>query len=400
MDLLFSLGIPTLSLALFAAAVKKYCKITSLHPFVWISALYVFGAASNVFVARSDFKQFSDIAYSDISIMFVYVAVIAIYLLPISSFKPIKIVKRNNLLDIFSKLSIPFILFSFFYLVPFAVIGITTGAVNVRFDLAVHGKSILPETPLTTLAVTVAQFHVLYAFLFVYSYVFNARKYIKAMMFLGSLLYLISSFSFAARDGFIWLVMSYVYPLWFFKPALSASALALIKKSVVPVATVGLIIFSYFTIQRFSDRETSIFGMIISYFGQQPLVFVETIKSQSEFYYGDLRFPLVKMMIGDFSPVVRLSQYEWSFGTFVKDLYSVNGWGFLIASTICIPLATYVASRVTLRFTNSNPILAILYVQMAYQGIFYFRLGTLIGNAYILVMVLFWMLTFISPVRK
>lgn len=81
--------------------------------------------------------------------------------------------------------------------------------------------------------------------------------------------------------------------------------------------------------------------------------------------------------------VVRSLPYEWSFGTFLKDFYSMFGWTSLVVMTV-FQFSLFYLFFLRIRKNNSLADILIIafYFQLMVSGVFYFRLGTRGGNLY------------------
>ena len=284
----------------------------------------------------------------------------------------------------------PLAWYAFLFQLPYAVGALRTGADVTRSYLYSTGELAGGPTGWwNTIAVGISAYYALYMFLFFAAIAARAGAFYVLSMFIGSTLYIVNSFVFAARDGIIWFLGSMFLCIWLFRPILSQRMNRLLKVLGVTLVIAGALILGLFTFQRFGRQSSeNAVQSIFMYFGQQPYVFAETVSQQQEFYGLDLRFPLLAEMFGPVREIRRVSPYEWSFGTFARDFYSVAGWptAFLLSGVLALTFALsfkLCPQHAALAYV----ILLTLYFQFMLQGIFYFRMGNIPGNIYIATMV-------------
>jgi len=183
--------------------------------------------------------------------------------------------------------------------------------------------------------------------------------------------------------------MSFWLALWIYRNEMPKTYSGMVKSLAVLSIACGIGLLSIFTYQRFAGSSVGIFDSLVTYIGQQPYVFAETVAEQSAFYGLNLRLPLIAEMLGSFEPIKRERVYEWTFGTFAKDFYSIAGWptAFAITATFSLFFTFVFCSRRKLN-SFSYSLLLILFFQFMTQGVFYFRLGIRAGNYYIIIVLM------------
>lgn len=368
---------------LAAAATRR----TRWHPAFWLSLLYFGSCLASLLVNTAILDRTGIVLGEDAWVSLSgYAVAIALFLTP-------AFVLRNGtarridvaVLERFTVLSAPLVIFSAAYLLPIAWAAVSAGADVVRSDLNNYGITMMPSGPLTTIAVVVAHFYFVYALVFAISTCTGGRWWVRVVAFIGSTLYILNGLCFAARDGMLWFVVAYIWALWYARPLMSQRRASRIKRYVMPVAIAGLAVFFLLSVQRFGDRrEGSLGDYLLLYYGAQPYVFATDVAQQEVFYGGKLRFPLLFESAGVDPTVIRTTPYEWSFGTFVKDIYAEGGWLPVFLSAFMVPplliFALYTASG---RYPEAYALCAMLYVQFMAQGVFYLRMGNRVGNLYI-----------------
>lgn len=341
-----------------------------------------------------------------------YDAVFPYVVLPVLCFlliTPLVYIKRPELkLVIDKKVTLylclflsPFILYSLFYLFPYAASTIVMGAKDVRTSLAEN--SVLPTGILTTLSVGVSLFYPLYIFLIFYCIVKNVNKLILFFMFLGVVSGILGALVFAARDRFLWIPLLFLVNYWLWFPYLSFRVRNAIKICIFIIGSLFLFGLIVFTVNRFSESNTGVLGSILLYFGAQPYIFAETLaRHNSELFYGlSLRFPFFLEMLGiGFDPVVRDTPYQWMFGTLFSDFYLMGGWLYCLSFISLLNFYFYYLYKYNLKNTWLYVLLMLLHVQILAQGVFFFSFGFSGGNFYIfLTLILALILNFFSKVK-
>lgn len=330
----------------------------------------------------------------------IYSFFIFLFLYPALYLKPISIttyIPRSKLLH-FIMINMVFLgIFSFLYQLPYAIQGLMIGAVDLRHQMNVEGFQLLPNSIFTTLAVAISYFYLFYIAFFFLSIVQKRNYFIRLGLLIGSLSYIISGLAFTTRDVFVFYALGFLFMYFYFHNLFPTKTKSIIKTISSLLLLLMLIGIYYISSQRFtgqSEHESFQQGSI-GYIAQQPFVFAETVEQQTQFFEGNLRFPVFKSMIGEQKEIMRTQQYEWSFGTFIKDFYSTGGFVFLtIMTMIFVPLF-----YIKLRYQSKNNfyqklIVSSFYFQFMSMGVFYFKLGTRAGNIYMLLLLLFYFLAY------
>ncbi|KAI5912969.1 hypothetical protein [Thauera sp. 2A1] len=364
---------------------------------IWI---YVFSGFCGLFLDQSDLPTFHFKAYSFVHAV-IYAVLVVLCLLPILNLRRYRFdsfdFRMTSLIHgVFLVASVS-AWFAAIYQAPYAVISFVTGAYSIRKDLNVEGLSVLPEGYLTTLAVGISSFHIVYMIMFYLAVIKRMGLFVRASTFLGSTLYVISSMTFAARDGVVFFLFGMLFFYGVFREELGEAQRRMIVRLAVTLSFAAVAVLGTFTAQRFTglERETDLVGGTVSYIGQQVYVFSETMVAQERFYGLSLRFPFFqKLLFGEVEDVVRTSPYEWSFGTFLKDFYSVSGWSSLLSFTLTFSGFFCWVLWFGKRFHPVTYLLMVaFYFQFMMSGVFYYRLGTYSGNQYTLI---YWFLVLLS----
>ena len=278
--------------------------------------------------------------------------------------------------------SAPLVAFSLFFLAPFALHSLGQGFAATRYALNVLRIQPLPGGFLTTVSVAVASYYIIFALLFFAALVRKMGKLPAIVALIGLLLPIVHAAVFGARDGAIWLVHALLFGLWVTTGVLTLRMRRAAVRTIVVVGMVGLLYISLATRDRFAESGGGYASGTVGYFGSQPYVFSETVDRLTTFYGPANRFPLVAALVGG-SATERYEPFQWSFGTFLTDFYSVAGWPSAVGLSLVLTLLTLGAMHVCRkRSALAYTLVVAAYAQFMVQGVFYFRLGNRAGNLY------------------
>ena len=377
--------IPAIGFALLLA-MSRWIRAESRMPFVALVGLYFTCSIAALFVDEDSMPTFT-LSHSGWSLAG-YVAMIAICLGPAAFIRRPHLASliRHPVIPSFLTVMAPLAWYAILYQLPYAVKALGVGAATTRSELYATGSLAGgPEGALNTVAVGISHYYPVYSFLFVIALIRREGVWLKVSMLIGSSLYVVNSLVFTARDGVIWWITSLCAAFWLFWPALPGRIRRGSLMLLTLVVAGAMTVLVTFTLQRFASAgNIDALRSVLGYFGNQPYVFAETVVQQQEFYGFDLRFPLFVDFVRKPLQIKRTLPYEWSFGTFVRDYYSVGGWwvGFglsaFTASAFALGMAVF-----RRRDSFSYSLIFALYIQFMVQGIFYFRLGNWSGNFYI-----------------
>ena len=334
----------------------------------------------------------------------IYSVFLCIYLYPVLYIKPIiseNLVERSKFITFIMFVMSILGLFSIIYQFPYALKGLVIGAADLRLQMNIDNSFLLPKSPLTTLAVGISYFYLFYIAFFFISIIQNRHWFIKVSLFIGSISYIISGLAFTARDVFIFYGIGFLFVFLYFKNILSLNIQKTIKRIFIISGSVLVVLMLLITFQRFNNKHHDIAYGTIGYIAQQPFVFSETISYQNNFDYGDRRFPLFKSFFAPVKEKRLIEPYEWSFGTFIKDFYSVNGYSFLIIITlIIVPIFHFRLKKSYKGNFYRNLIVILFYFQFTSTGLFYYKIGANAGNIYIILLLILYIMTFFTFNKK
>jgi oligosaccharide repeat unit polymerase len=367
-------------------------------PLLTIS-LYLLSSLLIVFVKPLQwYPYFHESSYTFLNFL-LYSVLLTIYLIPVLYMKPIykeNFIKRDKLLTLIMILMSILGLYSIIYQFPYALKGLAIGATELRQQMILDNVYLLPQSPLTTLAVGISYFYLFYIGLFFISIIQKRSVFIKISLFIGSLSYLVSGLAFATRDVFIFYGIGFLFVFFYFINILNQDTIKKVRLLYLLFIFILVTFILSISFQRFKDNsnENLSFGTI-GYIAQQPFVFSETISEQKIFYEGHNRFPFFISLFTNLKEVKRTTPYEWSFGTFIKDFYSTGGFFFLFFITILIVPIFYIKLRKN-NETNfyRHMIITFFYFQFITMGLFYFKLGSNAGNIYMVLLLLIYLSTY------
>lgn len=291
----------------------------------------------------------------------------------------------NFVTSYFIKYSWPFISFSLLYQLPYAASSLSSGAAAIRGSLATEG--VLPPNGFTTLAVGISFFYPIFIMFWFLTVIYKYSKFFQFFMLIGAFLGIVSGMVFMARDRLLWVPLFFVLGYWYWGDMLTQRQKAKLKKIGILLLFAVIFVLSIFTIDRFAHTEYGSLGSLMLYYGNQPYVFAENVAERTSYYGMTYRFPVLEPIIGDGREIVRTVPYEWQFGTFLADFYSISGWNSLVISIVVI--FVFFGSNFILKskkYDGSRFFLMVLYFHFMVQGVFYFSFGNQGGNYYIMIM--------------
>lgn len=334
----------------------------------------------------------------------IYSLFLFLYLYPLLFIKPIinlDYIPKSKIITFIMFLMSILGLFSIIYQFPYAIKGLSIGAEALKNQMNNKDFFLLPKSPLTTIAVGTSYFYLFYIAFFFISIIQKRHMFIRVGLLIGSFSYIVSGLAFTARDVFIFYGIGFVFVFLYFKHILSYKIKRYITIILILSSSILITLMLIITFQRFDNSRYNISYGIIGYIAQQPFVFSETITYQENFDYGNRRFPFFKSLFTEVSEVKNMKPYEWTFGTFVKDLYSVNGYSFLIIFTLIIVTIFYYKLK---NSSNGNfyrnLIVILFYFQFTSTGLFYIKLGERAGNIYMILLLILYIATFFKIERN
>jgi oligosaccharide repeat unit polymerase len=287
-------------------------------------------------------------------------------------------------------------IYSFLYQLPYALQGILIGATDLRLQMNTEDFFLLPKSPLTTFAVGISFFYLFYLVFFFIAISQKKSLFVKIGLLIGSLSYIVSGMAFTTRDVLIFYIFGYLFVYLYFKNLISTRSRQKLRWLYITFGALLLALLLLFSYQRFTSGSIDKLAYgTVGYMAQQPFVFSETLEMQTEYYGGSLRFPIFVALIDKKVDIERTSPYEWSFGTFIKDFYATGGFPFLIIVTlIFVPFFLVKIRNSKKSGFYRNLIVVLFYFQFMTMGVFYFKLGSRPGNIYMIMLLIFYFMTY------
>lgn len=136
-------------------------------------------------------------------------------------------------------------------------------------------------------------------FLFYFLTLKQTKRYIVVLLFLSSLISILSTIANGNRGGVFDIVIQYLIAYFIFSPFLSKRVKSIMKKLGLVFGLIIIFLVSLLTISRFDGYKGGNGGTsVISYFGQANLVFNKYALDDNGIRYGDRTIPLFKKMLG------------------------------------------------------------------------------------------------------
>lgn len=274
-------------------------------------------------------------------------------------------------------------LFSILYFAPYAVIAMAMGGKEVRQLLL--ESSLMPDTPITTLAGGIASFFPVVILQFYISLLHKRLNKYSFFLALSSLSYVVNALVFSGRDALIFTAMLYFLLFLVFRKSLSVKTYKTIKKIafvIVPLATFFLLSISldrFYNDSKGSKEEYDdlLFGTW-GYFYQQPYVFDHTLASFTNYYGFKRRLKFLDNIIplkgNEYSNFTDAKE-EYMFGTQLKEYYEIAGYSSLV---ICTFLYVVFFNWIIVSLRKKRKIFPLLlsftiFALFTFSGMFYFR---------------------------
>lgn len=243
--------------------------------------------------------------------------------------------------------------------------------------------------------------------------VISKRKAI--IMLLASFSYIIYIFAYVGRDGVVFWLMSFVFQFLFFNKFIIPTLRRKLIKLSINLSIVLLIPFMIITFSRFKESPIGVYFEVINYIGQQIINFNDHFNIQAPLQAGNINFPeLAKLFRGigfsipepmentDFFLYYLSNDVQpWTFSTFIGSFKA--DFGVMGTLLFCI-IFSFLVHRIMKKSINSmyvtisNYIIIILFYQIVYFGVFYFRQYS--ANFYILAMIFIYILLKIKIKNK
>lgn len=277
--------------------------------------------------------------------------------------------------------NIVFGLYAILYAFPYALMAISMGADDVRQLIA--DDSFYPKSILTTICVGIGYLTPIQILLFYISLLHpNLRKY-SILLFVTSLSYLITMLPYAARDGFIFVPLTYYFMYKVFSPSIPVILKHKIRKYALVLG--GAIVFGvlFISYQRFylnaksglSSFDSMIYGTW-GYFFQQPFVFEQTLSYDvSDLGFGR-RFELLNNMFGIPKHSYSLDSLTTSFGTMYSEFFNCYGWSSLIGFSLFyyVSFSALLGCHIQRKRYFSILLVFVVYLYYTISGLFYYKM--------------------------
>ena len=272
-------------------------------------------------------------------------------------------------------------LYSILYALPYAKLALEMGGDEVRHFI--QDETLYPQNIFTTICVGIGFLTPIQILLFYLSLLDKKLWKFSLLLFLSSLSYIITSLPYMARDGFIFIPLTYFFLYKVFSKSLDEKIKHKIKRYATIIGSLVLSMFLLITVQRFFDNakyglsqtDSLIFGTW-GYFFQQPYVFEQTIEYSTDFEGFSRRFELIENILGLPKNEFEITTLNTAFGTMYTDFYKAFGWN----SLICFSLFYVISFRGLLafltKFQNHFSILLVftIYIYYTISGLFYYKM--------------------------
>ena len=296
------------------------------------------------------------------------------------------------------------------FFLPFAMSSLTGDVNENRLQLTERMEALGSFGLINTVAGAATQLFstsLLLAFIRLSSRPGNQRHVLRsALLFLGSLSYVVYILAYVGRDGVVYWAMTAAAAYLIFRAHLSAPDRARIVALGSLVSALLLIPFLTITIARFVDTESGLRWSFLEYFGAQINHFSDYSTIDRPTTFGVLNFPMafdavcavagigceswqdIKELI--FALYLAQDKEPWLFGTFVSDFVADFEYAGAIVLVVLLALAAHwlcAKSRRPDHLTLARLMLIFFLYLVPLWGVFYFRFS--IANGFIVINLMF-----------
>ena len=316
--------------------------------------------------------------------------------------------KYLRLLKIVFIINILLGLYSVIYAFPYALMALSMGADDVRQFIV--DASFYPKNFMTTICVGIGYLTPIQILLFFISLLHPALKKFSVLLFVTSLSYLVTMLPYAARDGFIFIPLTYLFAYKIFAPSLPQPLKQKIRKYAFIVGGTLLCGVLFISYQRFYLSEKSgldAFDSMIygtwGYFFQQPFVFEQTLSYDASSFGFGRRFELINNLFDIPKLNYSLDSLTTSFGTMYSEFFNCYGWSSLIGFSLFYYVSFFLLLRFHIIRRNYFSLLLVFVIYLYYTitGLFYYKMYILsVTELYLVVLICSIFLSNILTVSK
>lgn len=272
-------------------------------------------------------------------------------------------------------------IFAYVYCMPYAIMAYKMGGSEVR-SLIVE-SSLMPVNMLSTICYAVGYLAPIQIVCFYLCLIDDRLKNFRVWVFMASLSYIVTSAPIQARDGFIFIPLTYLFLYPIFKGSINRVTVEKFKKTIPLIGGVGLLLIASITFSRFSENtrfsspmHSFIYGTY-GYFYQQPYVFDNLIEYVPATQGLSHRFPLLCKLLD-----IPIKEYipsdvslEKSFSTMYGSFYMATGFSSLIIASLFFVISWSIVFAMQISRKNTSSLITSysVFIYHVVSGLFYFR---------------------------
>lgn len=376
----------------------KYIKDRGLTTPVFVIAVYVVMAVSSVIYAGiNEVTYYIDGAITtDGAIFVLLLLVLLLPLLVINEKSTVEIrIPSEKTFNLLSGIIVVASLYSVIFYSKAVLLLLNLPDLEAfRYLLVTDGHPFIKPNIFNTIATLAANFYLFAIVLFFISLILRSHWILSLSLFIASFSYPIKAFAYFGRDGVIFWLGAFFMAYLFFNPYMDMKLKRKVKSIIVFFIIILGALFTAISLIRFSE-PLSVIKSVVSYIGQQPLVFIETSSLLTTITYGTRSFELFTnfFQIGDLtsSYIYSLGNNDyvsWMFGTIVKNFYVDFGFLGTLVFLLILSVTAMIYFCVNFkRITYIKVFVYMSYLQLIFQGVFYFTYSGKINNFYLLLLV-------------
>lgn len=281
------------------------------------------------------------------------------------------------------------------YCLPYAIAANSLGAETMR-----QIGCLMPISFMTTFATGIATLAPIGILLFFIGLLSPKLVFHAVLILILPIASIIHSMTFAARELYIFLPLTFIIVYLTFKDSLSINIRIKIKQISLIIGILMIISFVTITINRFGKIGTDSFiEGTWGYIYQQPYVFDQTLQFFTNFKAFSSNLSFIGNFLGENTTNKDLElTTEWCFGTMYQAFYEMYGYISLFIGSITYLLVFNYMAKKSIKSGRPFMIMVnfIIFLWFTISGLFYFRYGK-IDAQFILYMLIIFLSSLYPP---
>jgi len=229
------------------------------------------------------------------------------------------------------------------------------------------------------------------------------KKWFNRLLLFSSTAYIVNVLAGIGRDGFVLWTMSYIFSYILYKNILPLESQSKIKRTLTLLLVIFSVFFFAISISRFyrEDSVYLLFQYLLLYFSQQFGEFNQFISAVDNVDVDVAKiFPLTEVFIEKVNTKTLLADHENFLSQYGFNKYVFKTFLGMFYENLCLSVTVFVSFLFSLFFSffallgnHKNVflgklIMITMFSQITLHGIFYYKLGYMVSNIYMLICML------------